>query len=85
MYVYFAAKVLFKLMEEKIFEIVFPGQIGGQPEEGHAADHQKGNEGDDHARWGHLNISAVSHRQASPVEIFGPHRDGADERVSNGG
>jgi hypothetical protein len=64
----FSTKVLLKLMEEKILEIVFTGQIRGQPEEGDAADHQKDNEGDDNARWGHLNISAVSHRQASPVE-----------------
>jgi hypothetical protein len=68
MHVDFSAKVLFKLVEEKIFEIIFARQIRGQPEEGDAADHQKGNKGDDHARWGHLNISAVSHRQASPVE-----------------
>jgi hypothetical protein len=68
MHINFPAKILFKLMEEKLFEIIFAGQVRGQPEEGDAADHQKGNEDDDHTRWGHLNISAVSHRQASPVE-----------------
>ncbi len=40
-----ASEVLLELMQKEIFEIVFAGQIGGKPQEGDAANQQKGNQG----------------------------------------
>src|SRR5262249_10837531 len=47
------AKVLFKLMKEEIFQVIFAGQVRRKPQEGCAAHQEEGNEGNDDTQWGH--------------------------------
>jgi hypothetical protein len=68
--IYFMTEVLLELMEEKIFQVVFAGEIRRKPQEGDAADQEKRNKGDDNTRWGHLNASSMSDRQPSPVDTI---------------